>query len=81
MPGVSLDRGAYESFAETFENDNSDMMYGQSSEIDCHVDNVADLALEEDCAWALGAAMLNPVAGLLQGRNGGQWWAAVSLST
>jgi len=81
MPGVPLDRGVYNSFSETFENNNADMMYGQSSEIDCAVGDVNNLAMQEDCYAALATGMMHPVVGLLQGRNGGQWWASVSFTS
>jgi len=74
---VPLDRGVYNSFSETFENDNADMMYGQSSEIDCAVGDASKLAQQEDCYAALATGMMHPVVGLLQGRRGGQWWASV----
>lgn len=81
MPGVPLDRGVYNSFSETFENGNPDMMYGQSSEIDCAVGDVNNLAMQEDCYAALATGMMHPVVGLLQGRNRGQWWASVSFAS
>jgi len=80
-PGVPLDRGVYNSFSETFENDNADMMYGQSSEIDCSVGDGSKLAQQEDCYAALATGMMHPVVGLLQGRKGGQWWASVSFAS
>ncbi|KAI4686443.1 uncharacterized protein J4E84_005722 [Alternaria hordeiaustralica] len=80
MPDVPLDRGVYNSFSETFENDNADMMYGQSSEIDCSVGDASKLAQQEDCYAALATGMMHPVVGLLQGRKGGQWWASVNFT-
>lgn len=78
---MPLDRGVYNSFSETFENDNADMMYGQSSEIDCSVGDASKLAQQEDCYAALATGIMHPVVGLLQGRKGGQWWASVSFAT
>jgi hypothetical protein len=75
-PGVPLDRGIYNSFAETFED--KDKMHGQASEIDCNIQVVNAMANREDCSAAIATGMLTPIVGLLAGRKGGQWWASVS---
>ncbi|KAH7084167.1 hypothetical protein FB567DRAFT_580786 [Paraphoma chrysanthemicola] len=73
-PGVPLDRGLYQSFAETFED--SDKIHGQTSEIDCNIQDVNQLANREDCSAAIATGMLTPVVALLAGRKDGQWWAS-----
>jgi hypothetical protein len=76
QPGVPLDRGVYNSFAEIFED--QPKFSALTSDIDCKYEDTSKMAVKEDCMAALAGGMMHPIVGLMQGKKGGQWWASVS---
>lgn len=73
---VPLDHSVYSAFAQTF--DDKIKMTGQTSAVNCGIEDVNKMPKLEDCSAALATGMRTVSVGALRGRNGRQWWAAVA---
>ena len=76
-PGVPLDRGMAEAFAQAWAS--ADIITASAGE-DNKCGNADDSPLISDCTHAMSSLLAAPGDTVSRGKKGGTWWAGVSVS-